>query len=72
MPPPDEEEYIYRAKYRDKEWDLHRAIEKLMLLQDWTAPEFKQDSYVITTTWSNSGGCIDAAADRQTPTTIYG
>jgi hypothetical protein len=35
-------------RHRGKEWDLHRLIEARMIPHGWTAPEFKEDSYVIT------------------------
>jgi len=28
-------------------WDLHRELERLMLPHGWTAPEYKDDSYVL-------------------------
>lgn len=31
-------------------YDLHRGIERAMIPHGWTAPEFKPDSYVLTTT----------------------
>jgi ParB-like nuclease domain len=33
----------------DKLHDLHRQIERAMIPHGWTAPEFKPDSYVLTT-----------------------
>lgn len=37
-------------RHRGEEWNLHRLIEQKMIPHGWTAPEFKEDSYVITST----------------------
>ena len=42
-----------RWKWESAIFDLHRRIEQAMLPNGWTAPEFKPDSYVLT-----SGGPI--------------
>jgi hypothetical protein len=47
-------------RHRGEEWALHRAIEAKMIPHGWTAPEFKEDSYVITSSgphsWWKIGG----------------
>jgi hypothetical protein len=35
-------------RYRGTTWDLHREIEARMIPRGWTAPEYKEDSYVVT------------------------
>ena len=37
-----------RWKWEGALFDLHRSIEQAMLPNGWTAPEFKPDSYVLT------------------------
>jgi len=38
-----------RSRWESRVSDLHSAIERDMLPHGWTAPEFKPDSYVLTT-----------------------
>jgi GNAT superfamily N-acetyltransferase len=43
---PDQSAWRYGE---DKLYELHRQIERAMIPHGWTAPEFKPDSYVLTT-----------------------
>ena len=37
-----------RWRFRDTTWNLHRLLEDRMIPHGWTAPEYKEDSWVLT------------------------
>lgn len=45
-PHPDPDQSLWR--WESKLYELHKSIERAMLPNGWTAPEFKPDSYVLT------------------------